>query len=90
MGEWEVIMRRLLETDDKGRLNLGKNYAHLYFILVEGSMGQMILEPAAIIPQSELWIHKNPTAKKMLERGISEAKQGLGKRNAIDLDKYDV
>lgn len=48
----------------------------------------MTLKPAAIIPQKELWIHKNPKAKKMLERGIHEAKQGLGKRNAIDLEIY--
>jgi hypothetical protein len=83
-------MSQLLETDDKGRLNLGKRYAHAYFIMEEGDSGNIILEPAAIIPKRELWIHKNPKAKKMLEMGIEQAKQGLGKRNAIDLDKYDV
>lgn len=83
-------MSRLLETDDKGRLNLGKAYAHLYFIFDEGSLGNITLEPAAVIPKRELWIHKNLKAKKMLEQGIKEAKQGLGKGDIVDLDKYDV
>ena len=54
------------------------------------STGRFTREEAGIIPKHELWIHKNPKAKKLLEKGLEQARQGRGKRNTIDLDNYEV
>ena len=83
-------MDRLISTDGKGRMNLGKHYAQMYFLMHEQKDGNIILEKAAVVPERELWLHKNPKAKKSLLRGIEQARKGQGKKNAIDLDVYDV
>jgi len=83
-------MDRLISTDGKGRMNLGKHYAQMYFLMHEQKDGNIILEKAAVVPERELWLHKNSKAKKSLLRGIEQARKGQGKKNAIDLDVYDV
>lgn len=68
----EVAMKPI-HTDAKGRVNLGREFA-----------GQLF-QVTALIPERELWIHKNKAAKAKVEQGISEAKAGKLTKNAINL-----
>jgi hypothetical protein len=43
----------------------------------------------AIIPERELWLHKNKKAKKSVLKGLEQAKKGKLKLNAIDLNETD-
>lgn len=73
-------MARLISTDNKGRLNLGKQYAAKYFLMHIDVDGNIVLEKAAIVPERELWLHKNPKAMRSVRKGLEEARKGLGCR----------
>ena len=75
-----------LQADSKGRITLGTKYAGALFLEIEKN-GVITLEKAAIIPERELWLHKNVDAKKSVLKGLKQAKKGTLKLNAIDLDK---
>ena len=76
------------QSDSKGRINLGATYAEQRFLIIEED-DRIILEKAVVLPERELWLHKNPKAKRAVEKGLDEAKKGKTKKNAIDLDKYE-
>jgi len=73
-------------ADDKGRINLGIGLAKQRFILIEESETRLVLEKATLIPERELWLHKNNSAKESVITGLEQARAGLLKKNAIDLD----
>ena len=75
-----------VQADSKGRITLGPKYAGALFLEVEKN-GVITLEKAVIIPERELWLHKNEDAKKSVLKGINQAKEGFLKLNAIDLDE---
>ncbi|MDX8430246.1 MAG: hypothetical protein SNF33_00315 (plasmid) [Candidatus Algichlamydia australiensis] len=64
-----------VQTDAKGRLNLGKKYALNTFIIEEKD-GEFLLRKAAIIPEKDLWLLKNPEALKEVEKGLKDAREG--------------
>lgn len=61
-------------TDSKGRISLGKRYANRTFIIEETQDMELRLQPAAIIPESEMWLHKNTEARLSVVRGLEQAK----------------
>jgi len=77
-----------IQADSKGRIVLGAEYAGVLFLKMEKD-GVIALEKAAIIPERELWLHKNKEAKKSVLKGIEQAKQKKIKKNAVDLDGDD-
>lgn len=79
-------MERIVETDSKGRLTLGMQFAHQRY-LVEQENGNLVLRRAVVIPEDELWLYQNPEAMGALEEGIQQAREGKLKKNAVDLDK---
>ena len=77
--------KKHIRADSKGRINLGAKYAGVHFL--EVIKNEVItLERAAIIPEREVWLHKNKEAKKSVIKGLEQAKKGKLKKNAIDLD----
>lgn len=46
----------------------------------------MKLELAAVVPQRELWLYKNPEAKALLEIGLEQAQAGKFGASPPDLD----
>jgi hypothetical protein len=79
---------RHLQADAKGRIALGVKYAGVLFLELEKN-GNIVLEKAVIIPERELWLHKNKEAKKSVLKGLEQAKKGKLKLNAIDLNEND-
>ena len=86
----EPLKKHDLKTDDKGRLTLGKSFACQHFIIEQIDEGEFILKKAILIPERELWIHKNQKAKQALMKGLEQAKQGKIQKNAIDIDTFDT
>jgi hypothetical protein len=81
---------RHLKADSKGRIVLGAKYAGALFLEVEKN-NVIILEKASIIPERELWLHKNKKAKKSVLKGLEQAKKGELKSNEInDEDEGDM
>ena len=78
-----------VQTDSKGRLNLGHAYASSFFLIEETVKGEFTLKKAAIIPENELWLYKNEKAFDSVSKGLAQAKLGKLEKNAIDLDQFD-
>ena len=78
-------MEHTLQTDSKGRLNLGAAFASQLFLVDEPEPGEFILKKASVIPERELWIHQNPEAKKQVLEGLHQAKSGKLIKNAVKL-----
>lgn len=62
-------------SDPKGRLSLGQEFANRSFI-IKRTDGGLLLTPAAVIPESELWLHNNQDAMKMVQDGLAAARKG--------------
>jgi len=77
-------------ADAKGRISLGVKHAGERYIITKDNEGRFILEKAVVIPERELWLHKNKRAKRAVQEGLEQAKQGKTKKNAINLDLYEV
>lgn len=60
--------------DQRGRITLGKQYANKT-VIVEDHDGDIVLKAAAVIPERELWLHKNPAAMEMVQRGLEQARE---------------
>ena len=73
-------------ADSKGRIPLGVRHAGERYIINEEAEGRFILEKAVLIPQREVWLHKNEEAKKSVLKGLKQAKQKRLKSNIIDLE----
>jgi hypothetical protein len=53
---------------------------HIY----TNSSGQIILDPQATIPASELWLFKNPEALASVRRGLADAAKGRVSKVNLD------
>lgn len=74
-----------VRSDAKGRINLGSCFAEQRFlVIIDGD--RIILEKAVLIPERELWLHRNPEAKKAVQQGIAEAKKGNIRKNTFNFD----
>jgi hypothetical protein len=85
LSQGESIMETKT-ADSRGRINLGKEFANKTFLLTKSGETEMKLELAAVIPERELWLYKNPEAKGLLEIGLGQAKAGKFSASPPDLD----
>lgn len=72
-GRMEHEVRKV---DPSGRLSLGRERAGEQYDIVEGKDGVMILTPVVVVPRRELWLHRNPEAMRMVERGLAQSADG--------------
>jgi hypothetical protein len=77
-----------VKPDSKKRITISKAYLadevtyHVYC----NEIGQIILDPQISIPNSEIWLYKNPTAMEAVVTGLKEASEGkISKINPDDL-----
>ncbi|MFH1116422.1 MAG: hypothetical protein V1792_21115 [Pseudomonadota bacterium] len=78
------------KVDSRGRINLGKEFANRTFFFEKIGKTELKLELAAVIPEKELWLYKNPEAKALLEIGLEQAKAGDFSASPPDLDADQV
>ncbi len=67
-------------VDSRGRLVLGPEYAGRTMI-VESRDGQILLTPAVVIPEHEVWLYRDPDAMASVQRGLRDAREGRVARN---------
>jgi hypothetical protein len=63
-------------ADSKGRISLGSRFANQTVIVEDVDATEVRITLAEIIPQREIWLHKNPKAKASVLRGLEQAKTG--------------
>jgi hypothetical protein len=77
---------RLTPVDTSGRISIGKERAGTLCDVAYEPDGRVVLTPMVAIPERELWLHKNPTAKAMVEVDLAE--MARGETVSIDLSSY--
>lgn len=79
-------VHKLTAVDASGRISLGKAKAGSLYDMAFEEDGKVVLTPMVAIPERELWLHRNPKAKAMLEAGLAE--MARGETVAIDLSEF--
>jgi hypothetical protein len=73
-------------ADSKGRISLGSRFANQTVIIEEVDPTEIRVTLAQVIPQREIWLHKNSTAKASVHRGLTQAKAGKVSKISPDLE----
>ncbi len=81
-------LHRLTSVDPSGRISIGKARAGSLYDVAFEEDGRVVLTPMVAIPERELWLHKNPEARAMVERGLAE--MARGETVAVDLSAFPV
>ncbi len=61
-------------ADNKGRVTLGEKFANRTVIVKHVSDTEVLIELATVIPDRELWLHKNDAAMASVQRGLRQAR----------------
>jgi hypothetical protein len=71
-------------ADSKGRVSLGSRFANQTVIVEEVDSTEVRVTLAQVVPQREIWLHKNATAKASVLRGLAQAKAGKRAKSPPD------
>jgi len=63
-------------SDSKGRINFGPRFANKTFIIEEVDATEVRIIAATVIPEREMWLHKNDRAMEAVQRGLQQAASG--------------
>jgi hypothetical protein len=72
-------------TDGKGRVSLGSRFANQTVIVEDVDDTEVRITLAEVVPQREVWLHKNPRAKAAVLRGLEQAKARETAKSPPDL-----
>jgi len=72
-------------ADSKGRITFGNRFANQTVIIEEIDSTEIRVTKAQVIPQREIWLHKNPKAKASLLRGLAQTKAGKATKTPPNL-----
>jgi hypothetical protein len=61
-------------ADSKGRIALGSKFANKTVIVEEIDELEVRIIAAAVLPERELWLHKNEQAMAMVQQGLAQAR----------------
>jgi hypothetical protein len=69
-------MLSVRNTDQKGRLVLGGDFANRTVLVERVGEDEIIIKLARVIPESEAWLYKNKAALNQVREGLEAARQG--------------
>jgi hypothetical protein len=65
------------KVDERKRLTLGAAMGDLDRVrILKNNRGEILLQPLADIPASEVWLYTNREASELVQKGIKEAGEG--------------
>jgi hypothetical protein len=73
-------------ADSKGRVVLGPQFANKPVIIEEVDDTEVRVIAAEVVPQRELWLHRNIKAGESVDRGLAQAKARKFSRKPPALD----
>jgi len=73
-------------ADGKGRVTLGSRFANQTVIVEDVDATEVRITLAQVVPQREVWLHKNPKTKASVLRGLEQAKAGKKANLPPDLE----
>ena len=73
-------------ADSKGRVVLGPQFANKPVIIEEVDDTEVRVIAAEVVPQRELWSHRNIKARDSVHRGLAQAKARKFSHSPPDLD----
>lgn len=79
-------MRLARHTDSKGRITLGQAFANRLVTVDQLPDGEMHLVFGGFVPDRELWLYRNPTAKASVAAGLRQAAAGEFSHQPPDLE----
>jgi hypothetical protein len=74
-------------ADSKGRVALGPRFANQTLIVEEVDPTEVRITIAAVVPQREMWLHRNAIAKDSVLRGLAQARSGKFSKAPPNLDQ---
>jgi hypothetical protein len=78
----EIDTRRV---DERKRLTIGAAMGDLNRVrILKNNRGEILLQPLADIPASEVWLYTNREASELVQKGVREA--GEGKISRVNTD----
>lgn len=72
-------------ADSKGRIAFGPRFANRTFIIKDIDETEVHIIAAAVIPEREMWLHKNKEAMASVQRGLQQAAAG----ELVDFDPHE-
>jgi hypothetical protein len=72
-------------ADGKGRISLGSRFANRTVIVEDVDDTEVRITLAEVIPQREVWLHKNAKARASVLRGLEQAKTRKAAKSPPDL-----
>ena len=65
------------KVDERKRLTIGAALGDLNRVrILKNSRGEILLQPLADIPASDVWLYTNREASELVQKGIKEAGEG--------------
>jgi len=70
---------KLVKPDSKRRITLGAAFANAAntempaYNVYANAIGQIVLDPVRVIPESQVWLFKNKTALQSVKKGLAQA-----------------
>jgi uncharacterized membrane protein (DUF4010 family) len=71
--------------DSKGRLALGADMAGRTVLVQVLDNQDILITPAAVIPERELWLYRNEAALSIVQQGLQEARDSQRSPTPPDL-----
>jgi hypothetical protein len=69
-------LKKTSNSDAKGRVVLGPQFANKMFRVSEQADGNVLLEPVVTVHEREVWFYKNPAVQAMVQVGIRQSRAG--------------
>jgi hypothetical protein len=69
-------INRSSRADDRGCLILGEVAKKKNYRIMINDAGQILLDPIVAIPEKEIWLWQNQSAKASLEKGLKDSEEG--------------
>jgi hypothetical protein len=78
----EIVLKTV---DERGRLVLGKPYANKVAQIEQIGEGEFRVVFVQPVPESQMWLYQNETAKGLVLQGLAEARAGKFSKNPPNL-----